>query len=416
MPELRHSNATSPGKRKRFFAQFGLKWLLQPICVGLGALWFSGCLSGPPAASPVAGISPGTVAAEPLSAGLQAQLKRTLENEALIEWQIGRLAAACNAVANSTQSLSARREALRLKAAYATSCYAVAGVANPEMQVLDLMAMANLSHLIWVEEQRAQTEFGTDAKPLEESFTEIRARTRKHAEKSLSADQLDGLETMVKEWRKLNPGPAVVEFIRFEALAEELSHSLGRVSDLGGLLGRITGQALDARLLGERLLTLASRTPRIAEWHAESAAANLLAQPELANAVAAVAQLDGIRHELPARISALEAQLSTLPSSLAMAVTSQPEFRTALTRTDDQLKQLQVGVDSLEKSVALLATQLGQLNSLAQPESIRQLAGTAGEPLIHQMTSLVWWATGCAAGVVVLHAVLRRWSRRPPPP
>jgi len=201
------------------------------------------------------------------------------ENEALVEWQVSRLAASCNEIATATLSPAARREALRLKAAYGTSSYAIVSGSSALVQALDLTAMAALSHQVWVEEGRAASEFGALAKPVERAMSEIRERTRAHALKHLSADELRGVEEMVRAWRMGNPGPVVVEFIRFEAFADEFAGSLGKSADLGGLFGRIAGTAQNVEMLGERALFLISRMPRLAEWHAEAAGRHVCARP-----------------------------------------------------------------------------------------------------------------------------------------
>ena len=386
--------------------------------IALAGLLAGGCAATRPKA-PAASRSVAQDASQELQQLETPELvKWVLENEALVEWQVGLLAAGCNEVAASARSPAARREALRVKAAYATSSCAIATGSNPLVQVLDLLALATLSHQVWVEEGRAAAQFGAQATPVVLAFTQIRERTREHARKHLSATELQEVEAMVCAWRKAHPGLAVVEFIRFDAFADELAASVGKGSDLGGLLGRVSGQVQSVQFLGERALLLAGRTPRLAEWHAEAAAANVLAQPEVADAMTALKQLGELQRTLPEQfkaLQALDARLAAMPAELAGAVAKQPELKMALAQveqTGQQMKELEGGVRALEKSVGTLATQLAQLNSAADPKSLQQLADTTGTAVMRQARSLVLLATGCAAAVVVLQALLRRWSRQ----
>ena len=70
---------------------------------------------------------------------------------------------------------------------------------------------------------------------------EIQERIRAHALTRISVEELRELEEMVRTWRKAHPGAAVVEFIRFEAFADEYTRLLGKTPDLGGMFGRIAG-------------------------------------------------------------------------------------------------------------------------------------------------------------------------------
>jgi hypothetical protein len=351
----------------------------------------------------------------------ERQVMKWAENEALVEWQVARLAASCNEVAATTQSPPARREALRLKAAYATSSYAILSGRNVLVQVLDFVAMAALTHQIWVEEGRAVSEFGAQAKPVEAAISVIRERTRTHSLTHISADELQEVEGMVRAWRKAHPGPVVVEFIRFEAFADEFASSVRNPTDLGGLFGRIAGGAHNVELLGERALVLTSRMPRLAEWHAEAAAANVLAQPQVADAMTALKQLGELQRVLPDQLKtlhALDSRLASLPAELADAVAKQPELKEALARveqTGQQIKALEGSVTTLDKSVTALATQLAQLASATQPASLQQLADKTSDAFLVRVRSLLLLGTACAATLLLLHALLRRWSSRPQP-
>lgn len=52
-----------------------------------------------------------------------------------------------------------------------------------------------------------------------------------------------------------------VEFIRFDAFADEFAREVGRTADLAGLFGTITGEARKLEFLGERSMLLMNRMP-----------------------------------------------------------------------------------------------------------------------------------------------------------
>jgi hypothetical protein len=384
------------------------------VFILLAALLAGGCATKPAkpaeAGKPVAaGASKGL---EPL--GTQELLKWSLENQALIEWNVAVLAAGFNEVANTTTSLSARREALRVKAAYATASYAIASGPNPLLQVLDMLAMSELSYQTWVEDKRAVSTFGAQAGPVETAFTEIRERTHTQALKHLSADQIQDVDDMVRAWRKSHPGPAAVEFIRFEALADERSRSVKFNTDFGGLLGRIEGQAWDVRFLGERMLMLASRMPLIAEWHAEAAEANIMAQPEIAEALTAMKQIQETQRPIPQELKSLNGHMSALPTNFLAALGQQEEFKEALEnmkQTGPRIQKLDESISALNQSVTLLGNEMSQIASNTQPDTLRRLTENAKKVAGIEVRSLILLATVCVAGLLLLHALLRRWNR-----
>ena len=365
--------------------------------------------------------------AKPASAKNQEkerEISKWAINEALVEWQVARLAAACNEVATAG-SPTARREALRFKAAYATSSYAILSGRSPLVQTLDLVAMSKLTHEVWIEDGRAATEFGDHARSVTTAIRDITKRIRLHARSCLSGQELEAVEEMVLAWRKAHPGPVVVEFIRFEAFADEIAASRGKTADLGGMFGRIEGEASNVAYLGERALALTSRMPRLAEWHAEAAAANMLAQQDLATALTSIRQLGDLQRDLPEQLKLLDDHIAALPEQLKLlddhiaalpmdlvgAATTQPELKEALAKTVQtmsRLESMETSILSLERSVTELGDHLGQLNLTTHPESLRKLADDTGGMVSSQGRALILLATACMAGLLLLHALLRR--------
>jgi len=185
------------------------------------------------------------------------------------------------------------------------------------------------------------------------------------------------------------------------------------------MFGRIAGGALSLEMVGERALILLSRMPRLAEWHAEAATANLLARPDLTEALGALKRLGEMQQVLPKALTALDAvdsRLAAIPAALAGAVGKQPELQEALAQVEQtgrKLNDLEATVASLEKSVSALSARLAQVSSSIQPAALQPLADGVVNALMRQARLLVLLATGCAAAIVVLHALLgRRGNKR----
>lgn len=342
-----------------------------------------------------------------------------MENLAFIEWQVARMAAACHEAATASQSSHARREASRLTASYALSSYTFASRRTPIVQALSLAAMAELYFLVWVEEGKAVKEFGEHSKAVEGAIVEIRERVQEHAGKQVSAEALGSVGEIVRAWRKAHPKVRDVELIRFDALAEEAARETERTANAGGMFGKITGEARNMEFLGERLLMVMNRMPRLAEWQAEAFAGSLLDEPQVVEAFASVKQLGELQRLLPERlksIEALEQRLASMPSDLASALTQQPELKEALGQVQNSVQQVQVleqSVRALESSVKSLDTHLTQLATSLRPETLRELTEHAGVVARSRARSTVLLATACGAGLLILHALLRRWNNPP---
>jgi len=128
----------------------------------------------------------------------------------------------------------------------------------------------------------------------------------------------------------------VVEFIRFEAFADEYTRQLGRRRTSGGCSAGSREGAQPGNGWRTRPILL-SRMPRLAEWHAEAAAANILARPDLTEALSALKRSAEVQQVLPEALKALEAldsRLAGMPAALAGAVGKQPELRRRLPRSN----------------------------------------------------------------------------------
>jgi hypothetical protein len=70
-------------------------------------------------------------------------------------------------------------------------------------------------------------------------------------------------------------------------------------------------------------------------------------------------------------------------------------------------------VQQLNGTVATLTQQFQQINRTYDPESVQKMAQEGKLIAAHEARSLVYLMTVCIAGLIFLHATLRRWRRRP---
>jgi hypothetical protein len=90
----------------------------------------------------------------------------------------------------------------------------------------------------------------------------------------------------------------------------------------------------------------------------------------------------------------------------AGAVTAEPEAHApsvketmlAVGQISHELKQIEGRLGKIEHSIASVDASLTPVGALAQPGALR---------------GLILLATACAAGLIVLHAALRRWTAPP---
>jgi uncharacterized membrane protein YdfJ with MMPL/SSD domain len=144
-----------------------------------------------------------------------------------------------------------------------------------------------------------------------------------------------------------------------------------------------------------------------------------IAQQELAEAVGAMKQLGELPRAVPEHLKALQmldSRLAAMPAELAGAVAKQPVLKETLAEVEQagqQIKALEGSVTALEKSITTLGNHLPPLAAAVHPDALRQLADHTGGVASFQVRSMILLAVACAAALLVLHALLRRWSHKP---
>lgn len=74
-----------------------------------------------------------------------------------------------------------------------------------------------------------------------------------------------------------------------------------------------------------------------------------------------------------------------------------------------ELKAIDQRLGALEKSVDGINASLAPVGALAQPERLKESMNLAGDIAWERGRALILLATVCVGGLLILHAVLRRW-------
>ena len=78
-----------------------------------------------------------------------------------------------------------------------------------------------------------------------------------------------------------------------------------------------------------------------------------------------------------------------------------------------ELKTIDKRLQSMEHSLAAMSDSLAPVGELARADGLRALMGEASDLAYARTRSLIFWLTGCGAGLILLFAALRHWSSHP---
>ena len=178
----------------------------------------------------------------------------------------------------------------------------------------------------------------------------------------------------------------------------------------------------ETRLLGVRSLYLMSRFPRIIEWQMEAQMADVARRPETRQFLDDLDRMTRTTEQLQRQIAKLQTTLDSFPQKLADSLTSEPVLKEAVSTANEgvarggaattQLAAVETSVRQLNGAVEGLSQQFDQINRSYNPESVQKMVQEGKSVAAHEARSLIFLITFCLAGLVVLHALLRRrWSR-----
>jgi len=225
---------------------------------------------------------------------------------------------------------------------------------DPYAEILDLVVAVTLESQLWIDENRAEQVFGARAPGLIKAMRTMRVEAWDLAAKVLTQDQLEQLDYIILEWRRMHPEVEQVVFVKFDNFAgARAAELLTELKSGGGFLAPLSeaSQVLkDWGRLTERAFWYSKRAPNIAAIQAEGAVNEILAAPEVGSMLLAAERLSKTAEAAPQTI---DAQRQALFAELDAR-------QTLLTNTLGDVRQILADVNTLARTCSLLATNTQQ--------------------------------------------------------
>jgi len=163
-----------------------------------------------------------------------------------------------------------------------SSMYTIAAEPNPQVGLLDMVAVTTLGRIVY--EENFRRKFGPSTQVLAARFRQLETDIWKIAAKVLADDQEKELRELILLWRKNNPEKVVYNYLRFSDFAAQRRNStLAKKVGSGGLFGtvkQVTQQVEETRMLAERGIFLATRLPLLTGAFADVWMSKLILNPE----------------------------------------------------------------------------------------------------------------------------------------
>jgi hypothetical protein len=171
-----------------------------------------------------------------------------------------------------------------------TAVYTIAAEPNPQVGLLDMVAVTTLGRIIY--EENIRRKYGKSTQVLAAGFRQMEKDIWSITAKVLSSEQRGELRQLILLWRKNNPDKVVYNYLRFSDFAAQRRNStLVKKVQTGGLfktVQEVTQQVEETRMLAERGIFLATRLPLMMGNFAEVWMSQLLVSPETSKILADV--------------------------------------------------------------------------------------------------------------------------------
>ena len=169
-----------------------------------------------------------------------------------------------------------------------SSIYTIAAEPNPQVGLLDMVAVTTLGRIIYEDNMRRK--YGKSTTVLVAGFRQLEKDVWRVAAKVLTREQQGELRQLILYWRKNNPDKVVYNYLRFSDFAAQRRNStLVKKVQAGGLfktVKEVTQQVEETRMLAERGIFLGTRLPLLTGNFAEVWMSQLLGSPETSKILA----------------------------------------------------------------------------------------------------------------------------------
>jgi methyl-accepting chemotaxis protein len=185
----------------------------------------------------------------------------------------------------------------------------IAAGPNPSVALLDILVLATLQ--TWSFERHwIPAGIGEAGIPAVDLLERAEANLWNSAAAALSQEKIDTVRRLIDAWIAEHPDQIVVSLVRFEEFADARKlNSLSLRGEATGMLREVTearGAIDDVRLLGERSLWYASRYPYMLGQQVELTAYRMVDQPEVVEALEAMASMRHLTETIDDRLGSIE--------------------------------------------------------------------------------------------------------------
>jgi hypothetical protein len=181
-----------------------------------------------------------------------------------------------------------------------SSVYTIAAEPNPQVGLLDLVAVTTLGRIIYEDNMRRK--YGKSTEVLIAGFRQMEKDVWRVAAKVLTKDQQGELRQLILYWRKNNPDKVVYNYLRFSDFAAQRRNStLVKKVQAGGLfktVKEVSQQVEETRMLAERGIFLGTRLPLLTGNFAEVWMSQLLVSPESSKILADIHTFSSVSERL----------------------------------------------------------------------------------------------------------------------
>ncbi|MGK2925336.1 MAG: hypothetical protein ACSLE2_06920 [Lysobacterales bacterium] len=267
---------------------------------------------------------------------------------------VGLLYSVCDSLTEDNPDPAQRRAAQILLVDIANNVYDIASNADPFTRVLDLHVVTALVSQVWDVDGRAVAVFGEPGQALADALSQARAEARLLSARVLSAEQLDTLDSLLRDWKKENPKVVRASFVRFSnfalgrgrTTADQILKSRGLLSEVAEARESVD----EFKLLAERVFYQFKRASTLLRWQTMAIKADLIVTPEVTATLADVHSLTDQMEQLPANIAAeRKAILTGVDASLEHADGTIAGVRAVLDEANTLVGTLKPASDSFNE-------------------------------------------------------------------
>jgi hypothetical protein len=206
-----------------------------------------------------------------------------------------------------------------------SSVYTIAAEPNPQVGLLDMVAVTTLGRIIY--EDNIRRKYGKSTEVLGDGFRQLEKDIWSIAAKVLTSEQRGELRQLILLWRKNNPDKVVYNYLRFSDFAAQRRNStLVKKVQAGGLfktVQEVTQQVEETRMLAERGIFLATRLPLLTGNFAEVWMSQLLVSPETSKILADIHTVSTVSERMATVAEQLPDQLMKDMSKLRWQTVNQ---------------------------------------------------------------------------------------------